>query len=67
MFRYNKKSIEMYDRELNQLGVIDTGAINLFSLSKVSKEKDYLLVSFSLDVSSKTHVGEVPAGQDVGV
>lgn len=52
MFRYNKKGVEIYGRELEQLGIIDTGAINLFSLSKISKEKDYLLVSFSLDVSA---------------
>lgn len=51
MFRYNKKSIELYDRELNPAGLIDTGVLNLFSLSKVSKDQDYLLVSFSLDVS----------------
>lgn len=53
MFRYNKKSIELYDRELNPAGLIDTGVLNLFSLSKVSKDQDYLLVSFSLDAKSR--------------
>jgi hypothetical protein len=50
IFKYNKKAIEIYDNQLKNVGLIESGLLNLFTLSKVSKEKDYLLIAFSLDV-----------------
>lgn len=51
IYRYNKKAIEIYGRDLKDYGLIETGPLDVITVSRVSKEKDWSLVACTLDVS----------------
>jgi uncharacterized protein with WD repeat len=55
MFRYNCKSIEVYDRDCNQVRVIKTGIQEFLQPSIISTEKSYTIATAYLD--RKTNKG----------
>jgi uncharacterized protein with WD repeat len=48
-FRYNAKVIEVYDAEWKLEAELNSGPVEFFEVSKISKHNDYLLASLYLD------------------